>query len=39
MAPRRKEQEDKLRVLLAEVEAELRARGATPEVRWLSHQR
>ena len=38
MAPRRKEQEEKLRVLLAEVEAELRSRGASPEVRWLSFQ-
>lgn len=33
---RRKEQEEKLRVLLAEVEAELRSRGASPEVQWLS---
>jgi hypothetical protein len=39
MAPRRKEQEEKLRVLLAEVEAELRSRGASPEVRRLSLQR
>jgi hypothetical protein len=36
MATRRKEQEEKLRVLLAEVEAELRSRGASPEVRKLS---